>query len=147
MVCKNCGAELLEGASFCTSCGTPIVEKKETLCTQCGSPISEEHAFCPYCGTSTKQQSAPNTTPCTAEEPKSKRLAGLFGIFLGAFGVHNFYLGFNAKAIIQLVMGVIGWLICLPLLVSWIWGLIEGIMILTSANPTDANGKPLKNDV
>ena len=143
MVCKNCGAELLEGASFCTSCGTPIVEKKETLCTQCGSPISEEHAFCPYCGTSTKQHSAPNTTPCTAEDPKSKLLAGLFGILLGAFGVHNFYLGFNKKAIVQLILGVLG---CTTI-ISALWGLVEGIMILTAANPTDANGKPLKNDV
>ena len=143
MFCKNCGTELMEGASFCTNCGTPIAEKKETVCTQCGNPLSDENVFCPYCGTSTKQQSAPNTPPCTAEEPKSKLLAGLFGILLGTFGVHNFYLGYNGKAIAQLILGVLG---CTTL-ISAIWGLVEGIMILTSANPTDAKGNPLKKDV
>ena len=28
---------------------------------------------------------------------KSKVAAGLFGIFLGSFGVHNFYLGFTGS--------------------------------------------------
>ena len=146
MFCKNCGAELTEGASFCTSCGTPIAEKKENTCTQCGSPIVDGNAFCPYCGTATNQQANPQTSPCaptTAEEPKSKLLAGLFGILLGAFGVHNFYLGYTGKAVAQLILGVLG---CTTV-ISAVWGLVEGIMILTSENPTDAKGNPLKKDV
>ena len=146
MFCKNCGAELLEGASFCTSCGTPIQEKKECLCAQCGGPLSEENAFCPHCGASTKQQSTqPNTNcaPITAGEPKSKLVAGLLGIFVGVFGVHNFYLGFTSKAVTQLILGVLG---CTAP-ISAIWGLVEGIMILTSNDPRDAQGNPLKKDV
>lgn len=62
--------------------------------------------------------------------PKSKVAAGLLGIFLGTFGVHNFYLGYTTKAVIQLLLtvlslGTLSW-------VSWIWGIIEGILILTS---------------
>lgn len=61
---------------------------------------------------------------------KSKLAAGLLGIFLGALGVHNFYLGQTGKAIAQLLItllsfGFLSW-------VSGIWGLIEGIMILAS---------------
>ncbi|MCH4159800.1 MAG: NINE protein [Bifidobacterium sp.] len=61
---------------------------------------------------------------------KSKLAAGLLGIFLGAFGVHNFYLGQTGKAVAQLLItllsfGFLSW-------VSGIWGLIEGIMILVS---------------
>lgn len=77
--------------------------------------------------------------------PKSKIAAGLLGIFLGAFGAHNFYLGFSTKAVIQLLLtilsfGTLMW-------VSGIWGLVEGILILTSQPGTqwhrDARGVEL----
>jgi TM2 domain-containing membrane protein YozV len=71
---------------------------------------------------------------------KSKLAAGLFGIFLGGFGVHRFYLGYTTMGIIQLV-------ILFPTCgLSAIWGLIEGIMILAGSNiTTDATGKPLRD--
>ena len=37
---------------------------------------------------------------------KSKLVAGLLGIFLGAYGIHNFYLGNTKRALIQLLMTV-----------------------------------------
>jgi len=73
---------------------------------------------------------------------KSKTTAGLLGIFLGALGIHNFYLGYKGKALAQLLItvlscGILG-------VVSEIWGLIEGIMILTGSINTDADGNPLQ---
>lgn len=80
---------------------------------------------------------------------KEKTVAGLLGIFLGGYGVHNFYLGYTTKAIIQLCLAVLG------ILTSWlligivfafaagIWGLIEGIMILTGSINVDGKGNPL----
>ncbi|MEG1027738.1 MAG: TM2 domain-containing protein [Oscillospiraceae bacterium] len=59
--------------------------------------------------------------------PKSKIAAGLLGIFLGWIGVHNFYLGFTGKAVAQLILGIFS---CGT--ISGIWGLIEGIIILSS---------------
>lgn len=61
---------------------------------------------------------------------KSKIAAGVLGILLGGFGIHNFYLGFNGKAIAQLLItllsvGFLSW-------ISAIWGLVEGILILVS---------------
>lgn len=38
---------------------------------------------------------------------KSKMAAGLLGIFLGSFGVHNFYLGYTGKAVAQLLHTVL----------------------------------------
>jgi TM2 domain-containing membrane protein YozV len=81
---------------------------------------------------------------------KSKLAAGLLGIFLGGFGVHRFYLGFNNIAIAQLAVGVIG-LVLLPFtcglifMGACIWGLIDGIMILTGSISTDAQGRPLRD--
>jgi TM2 domain-containing membrane protein YozV len=77
---------------------------------------------------------------------KSKLAGGLLGIFLGAFGVHRFYLGFNTIGIIQLILGLAGILTCgLTTLASAIWGIIDGIMILTGSIATDANGVPLRD--
>jgi len=72
-------------------------------------------------------------------QPKSKMTAGLLGIFLGAWGVHNFYLGFTKKAIIQIVVTVV------TCGAGGLWGLIEGILILCGNEGfnKDAAGNPL----
>jgi len=62
---------------------------------------------------------------------KSKLAAGLLGIFLGGLGIHNFYLGRPGKGVIQLIIGTLGWFLLLGWIAS-IWGLIEGIVILSS---------------
>ena len=69
---------------------------------------------------------------------KYKIAAGLFGLFFGAFGVHNFYLGYKNKAILQLVLTIVGFLTLIIaigaviLIGVEIWTFIESIMILTS---------------
>lgn len=117
--CTNCGAEIKEGSSFCSKCGTKVGAK--------GSKKTVE-------GTVVN-----NTNPNV--QPKSKIAAGLLGIFLGCFGVHNFYLGYNGKAVAQLLITVLSCFLLSP--VSAIWGLIEGIFILTGSINTDADGNPL----
>ena len=82
-----------------------------------------------------------NTTSNTEVKPKSKMAAGLLGIFLGCFGVHNFYLGYTGKAVGQLLITVLSCFILSP--ISAIWGLIEGIMILSGSINTDAEGNEL----
>jgi TM2 domain-containing membrane protein YozV len=71
-------------------------------------------------------------------QQKEKMVAGLLGILIGGFGVHNFYLGNTSKGIIQIVVTLV------TCGIGAIWGLIEGIMILTGSINTDANGVPLK---
>ncbi|HMQ25480.1 MAG TPA: TM2 domain-containing protein [Acidimicrobiales bacterium] len=70
---------------------------------------------------------------------KSKMVAGLLGIFLGGFGVHNFYLGNTNKGIIQIVVTLV------TCGIGAIWGTIEGILILVGNEgfSTDAQGRPL----
>lgn len=76
-------------------------------------------------------------------QPKSKIAAGILGILLGSLGVHNFYLGYTGKAVAQLLISLLS---CGTLaFASAIWGLVEGIMILTGSINTDANGNPLSN--
>ena len=84
-----------------------------------------------------------NTNSNVNSTAKSKIVAGILGILLGSLGIHNFYLGYNGKAIAQLLISVLS----LGILsgISGIWGLIEGILILTGSINTDANGNPLKD--
>ncbi|GAA4657459.1 TM2 domain-containing protein [Arthrobacter cryoconiti] len=78
-------------------------------------------------------------------EQKSKVVAGILGILLGAFGIHNFYLGKTKIALIQLLVSVISFGILAPFMA--VWGLIEGILILIGHESyrTDAQGVPLKD--
>lgn len=86
-----------------------------------------------------------------AYAPKSKVAAALLAFFLGYLGVHNFYLGYTAKATCQLVLFLIGcfffWLVIplLFLIAVPVWAFVEFIMILVGAGQyrTDANGVPL----
>lgn len=106
-------------------------------CTNCGKELNENQDVCLNCGVATSKSTAQNKTG------KSKVAAGILGILLGAFGVHNFYLGYTGKAIAQLLISVLS---CFTLsAVSAIWGLIEGILILTGSINTDADGKPLSD--
>ncbi len=72
-------------------------------------------------------------------QQKEKLVAGLLGILLGGFGVHSFYLGDTKKGVIQIVVTLV------TCGLGSLWGLIEGIMILTGSIDTDANGVPLKS--
>ncbi|MDF7665562.1 TM2 domain-containing protein [Bifidobacterium sp. ESL0745] len=66
-------------------------------------------------------------------QPRNKIAAGFLGIFLGCLGVHNFYLGFYGKAVAQLLLTLLGWpFLGLGPIASFIWGLIEGVLILSS---------------
>ena len=85
---------------FCKQCGKPIDDGEE-LCEDCKKVINNE--------TATAQQPEVKETVNTGSSSsnpnaKSKIAAGLLGIFLGAFGVHNFYLGYTGKAIAQLLI-------------------------------------------
>ncbi len=107
-------------------------------CANCGKELTDEQDICLNCGVRVKK-----STTSSDSNAKSKLAAGLFGIFLGAFGVHNFYLGFTGKAVAQLLITVLSCGILSP--VSAIWGLIEGIMILSSNDYKDADGNTLRD--
>lgn len=79
-----------------------------------------------------------------AMSTKSKTAAGLLGIFLGGLGIHNFYLGHTGKALAQLLISVLSF--GLLAFISSIWGLVEGIMILT-ANPNSPYGRDAQGNV
>ena len=57
--------------------------------------------------------------------------AALLAIFLGSFGVHKFYLGYNTAGFIMLAVSLLGVvLFFVPSVVVWLIGVIEGIVYL-----------------
>lgn len=81
----------------------------------------------------------PVRDPNAPMSDKSRMTAGLLGIFLGGFGVHNFYLGYTNKAVIQIVVTI------LTCGLGSLWGIFEGIMIITGneAYQYDSDGRRL----
>ena len=111
------------------------------FCQNCGSELNENQAVCLKCGVQTQGINNGGNRANNDPNAKSKMAAGLLGIFLGTFGVHNFYLGYTGKAVGQLLITILS---CGILsFVSGIWGLIEGIMILAGNIDKDANGNSL----
>jgi len=138
MYCKNCGNQIDEQAVVCVKCGVPK-GTGTNYCHNCGNATVPGALVCINCGVSL---SGAPIGQMYAEQ-KSKIVAGILGILLGSLGIHNFYLGFTGKAIAQLLISV---LTCgFGAVVSGIWGLIEGIMILTGSITSDAKGIPLKD--
>ena len=71
-----------------------------------------------------------------SEISNKKTAAGLLGIFLGAFGVHKFVLGYNNAGIIMLAIALAGGVITCGAAtgVMSVIGMIEGIIYLTKSN-------------
>ena len=74
--------------------------------------------------------------------PKQWIVALLLAFFLGPLGIHNFYLGYTTKGIIQLVIS----LTVVGLIVTGIWAFIDFIMLImrSGSYACDAQGQPLQ---
>ena len=73
-------------------------------------------------------------------QPKTRVIFVLLGLFLGIFGVHNFYAGYTKKGAMQLVATVLiaiysqiaAWL----WLVVWLWAIVEICLVNQEADGT-----------
>lgn len=118
-------------------------ERQNTFCGVCGHYTSGIDP-CPYCGTRTRQSYIPGFMDI--EDSASARIgtrsaicAGFLQVFLGAFGAGRFYLGYKKMGFLQIAatvfsMGIAG----------FVWGLVDGILILSGRERYDATGKLLK---
>lgn len=70
-----------------------------------------------------------------SQRSKSHVAAGLFAIFLGTFGVHKFYLGYNKAGFVMLAVTVLGSMFTLGLAAAVIQviSLIEGVIYLSKS--------------
>ncbi len=136
---------------FCKNCGQQYVADEAVMCVKCGTQRGVGANYCPNCGQPTPMGTqvcmncwvAVNSPAYCVKGDKSKLVAGLLGIFVGAIGVHNFYLGYTGKGVAQALITVLSCGLLSP--VSAIWGLVEGIMLLTGSIDRDAAGNFLRD--
>ncbi len=107
------------------------------FCKNCGKLVDDNAFVCLNCGVKIDRSMG----SVGEEGAKSKMVAGILGIFLGGLGIHRFYLGYTGIGIVQIIVT------CVSLGAGSLWGLIEGILILTgSVLQQDAKGIPLKKE-
>ena len=111
-------------------------------CQYCNNEVPANVSTCPSCGAQVVQgqpAGAPAATPnMVCDERKSRVCYQLLALFLGGLGIHNFYAGYTAKAVIQLLICLfLGWL-GFPLLIVGVWCLVEIFSV-----KKDARGIPM----
>lgn len=111
----------------CSKCGMENF-KREKICAHCGHNMNEVH------------QAPANVSKTNhgVKNLKSRQTLLLLTLFAGYFGVHNFYLGYYAKGIAQLLLTLCGFS-----LVSIIWAVVDFINLVTGKTKCDANNVPL----
>ena len=131
--CAHCGNRLNDDDMFCPACGMSAAAVNEAAQTaQSAGPNAAQ-----YAGPNPAQYAGPNPAQNAGPKPaKSKVTAGILGILLGGLGIHKFYLGYTAPALIMLLVSVIPcfFLIPIPAIVMGVIGLIEGIFYLTKTD-------------
>ncbi len=113
-------------------------------CEICNYELLDSWDYCPICGKRVPKERSNEpyylSDNIDLDRRRDKKTAGLLGIFLGAFGVHRFYLGYIGVGVAQIIVSI---LTCT--LGGAIWGFVEGLLILCDTRITeDAEGNPLE---
>jgi TM2 domain-containing membrane protein YozV len=143
MNCPNCGAPVPPESNRCRKCGgavqraTPSGASAFQAAPQVQVVFQTGPAAVPLAGA----QIGPPVGPAV----KSKVAAGILGILLGGLGMHRFYLGYVGIGIAQLLLTlVVSFFTCgISAVAAGIWGIVEGIMILTGGIDRDSQNRPL----
>ena len=137
---------------YCTGCGMPHHEdcyQENGGCTVFGCPcapaddpklhISHSElnaagfASSPHSPAQSHFSTAANGQPVPGygRLPKSRTAYIVLGIFLGAFGAHNFYAGYAGKAVGQLCLTLLSFFYLA--VAAWLWAVIEICIVDTDS--------------
>ena len=124
MKCEYCDNDVVAGAQRCPCCGAAI--------RNVGNTVYVPTPAVPSCHAPQVQlQAVAQLSEDRIVERKSRLAYILLGLFLGAFGIHNFYAGRLNRAVGQLLITVlVGWMI-VPLIAVWIWCIVDICAITT----------------
>ena len=161
VVCVKCGSAPRSSKKFCYNCGAAI-EATQIVCVKCGVSLSAAGTGKGPAGTQSptgtsqarssslinqifsllKPAELPPRTAdieaLAAGPSKSKTVYILLGLFVGGWGIHNFYAGYRQRALAALLCSIIPPCCCL----LGIFSLIGAIQDLIKTR-CDAAGRPL----
>jgi TM2 domain-containing membrane protein YozV len=92
----------------------------EKYCRECGSTIRAKAEICPHCGV--RQMVPQGNLGAVPPNGKNRIAAALLAFFLGAFGVHKFYLG-------QVFLGILYLVFCWTFIPAFI-AFVEFVLLL-----------------
>ena len=134
MKCEYCENEVPAGENRCPSCGAAFQNhishqgsKGGDVCIPSTSPLAQPKA---------ENAVRPIFNDLNLYVAKKSRAAYVvLAIFLGEFGIHNFYAGYAGRGVAQLLITILSF--GLLFWVSWIWALVE-LCVMTN----DGRGVP-----
>ena len=116
--CPFCGGELAPGVKKCRHCGEWLVsEGYLKSCPFCGGELAPGVKKCRHCGEWLISEA--KTQLSSDDPPKSRLTYILLALFVGLFGIHDFYAGYTNR-------GVIAFLLTL----TWFGAIISAFMAL-----------------
>ena len=143
MYCKVCGNQINDNQVVCLNCGCARGAGTR-FCANCGKELNPNSFACMNCGVASNYGAAnPNanydynnntnnsgvfggtTNKNWCPPDKDKTTAIILALFLGGWGVHNFYLGESQKGILRLLTSFIG--------IGGILALIDVIKMVTDS--------------
>lgn len=125
MKCEYCDNPVPNGVNRCPSCGAPI------------SCHSAKDVVVDVVNMLRVSDQTESRNSYLLADQKNRLAYIISAVFLGEFGVHNFYAGYIGRGIVQLLISVLSFGILFW--VSWIWALIEAAVV-----QKDAKGVPFK---
>lgn len=134
MYCRNCGNQIDDKADVCMGCGCKPL-KANKFCQNCGAETSEHQEVCIKCGV---KLSNSDVLSGFSGGTRQKVVAALLAFFLGAIGIHDFYLGYTGRGVVKIILTIT----VFGAIVSEIWSLVDFITILTGSK-RDASGHAL----
>lgn len=169
MYCNSCGSLIKEGQSFCANCGAPVIHPVQPAQSVYQQPIPQTPVVFPATSSEPMRPEPVKKDKYSRFSRKRVVTSGLLGIFLGYFGVHNFIMKQPVRGVIHILLfflpvlsivllffdiissGGISdnlginyapdnenlWM--LPCYISWIWGVIEGIILLATSSKYHGN--------
>lgn len=130
MKCEYCDNPVPNGATRCSSCGAVVIGEHQSV-----SPLADRQQI-----VASENQNQSGKCLSEGRNPnlgarKLRVVYVLLGFFFGAIGLHNFYAGYQCRAVVQILISVLSFGILAIL--SWIWAVVEIIMI-----NEDGTGRP-----
>lgn len=89
-----------------------VMDSETKFCSNCGQKILKKAVVCPHCN------AVVNTFNSQYWYQKNKLIAALLAFFVGAFGMHWFYVGKKKYGIMMLACSIISLVIGVPLFIA-----------------------------
>lgn len=122
MKCEYCDNPVPTEAMRCPSCGAILVREQSYVSSEIVAHqivASGNHGGCEY--------PLERGVRRVRSTRRMRVVYVLLGFFFGALGLHNFYAGYNKRAIAQMMISLFSFG-CLAFL-SWVWAIVEIITV------------------